>query len=978
MERKLPDVKSRLSLLFFILLQTVVFSTFTCLHAKETPMYGIPEITHYTRQNYQAGTQNWKISQSDNGLMYFANNDGILEFDGSFWRLLPSSKVTMGRSVLAMGDKIYSAGHNEFGYFQFNGINDLEYTSLMDAERFGDIGDFWNILFFENQIVYQADKGIALFDYKKGKVTFIPAQSRITNAFIINDLFILQDEMAGLMEMRKGKLREIEGGEIFAKWNIGTLLSLSPDEILIGTVSNGVYVWDTKQFKPWEAPVSDFLNEMNIFCGIAYGDELVFGTIQSGVVITDKKGRIKSMVNKDRGLNNNTVLSLATDKDGNLWAGLDNGIAKIAYSSPINFIQHYYDLGTGYAVSFHQDNIYFGTNQGLYQITEKDFHNPLKIKEDFKRVPHMNGQVWSLFTDHTGQLLCGHNNGIYEISPTFRQISPLSIKGGWIFRYPPNREDLLLVGTYNGIVLLKKRENRWEYVKSLKGFDVSSRFMEWDEAGNLWVSHGYLGVFRLAFNETYDEIIQVEDFTDANGLPRNLALNLSATSEGLIFSSEKGIYGYDANSNSFYRSYINKYFVEDGEEFPTLVQEDDYHHLWYFTKDKVGVVRKLDDGSVQKIDAPFDPIKGKLVNGFENLYVIDERSVLIGIEDGFSHYAVDDSKTLQQPFNVHIRGFKNLTDSLDRAYYQSLGSNASFIPNWAYSQNSYTVRYAATNFESASIKYATYLENFDKDWSAYSTDNQRQFTNLHEGRYILHVKAVNSYGKESNTVSFEFYIDPPWYRSIPAKILYFILALVLIVFIWRIQKWYIKRSKLLALRKQEQIFKITEEKLKNDALEKEKEMIRLRNEKLRTEMVFKKKELANSTMNVIQKNEFLLNVKDELYSSKKLNESQLKQKINTIIRKIDKDIDNDSQWKIFETHLEQVHADFLTRLLEKHPDLTGREQKLCAYLRTDMSSKEISSLMNISVRSVENNRYKLREKLKLDRKENLKDFIMNI
>src|SRR5699024_2678824 len=142
-----------------------------------------------------------------------------------------------------------------------------------DAERFGDIGDFWNILFFENQIVYQADKGIALFDYKKGKVTFIPAQSRITNAFIINDLFILQDEMAGLMEMRKGKLREIEGGEIFAKWNIGTLLSLSPDEILIGTVSNGIYVWDTKQFKPWEAPVSDFLNEMNIFCGIAYGDE---------------------------------------------------------------------------------------------------------------------------------------------------------------------------------------------------------------------------------------------------------------------------------------------------------------------------------------------------------------------------------------------------------------------------------------------------------------------------------------------------------------------------------------------------------------------------------------------------------------------------------------------------------------------------------------------------------------------------------
>src|SRR5690554_2301168 len=133
------------------------------------------------------------------------------------------------------------------------------------------------------------------------------------------------------------------------------------------------------------------------------------------------------------------------------------------------------------------------------------------------------------------------------------------------------------------------------------------------------------------------------------------------------------------------------------------------------------------------------------------------------------------------------------------------------------------------------------------------------------------------------------------------------------------------RSRQMATERQKEHFRIKEEQLKNESLEKEKEMIKLRNEKLRNEMVFKEKELVNSTMSVIQKNDFLLKVKDELNSvANTSDQPSLKQRINQIIRKIDRDIDNDSQWELFEVHLEMVHEDFLNRLRNRYSDLSAR------------------------------------------------------
>jgi FixJ family two-component response regulator len=95
------------------------------------------------------------------------------------------------------------------------------------------------------------------------------------------------------------------------------------------------------------------------------------------------------------------------------------------------------------------------------------------------------------------------------------------------------------------------------------------------------------------------------------------------------------------------------------------------------------------------------------------------------------------------------------------------------------------------------------------------------------------------------------------------------------------------------------------------------------------------------------------------------------------MKKINRDLDNEKQWQVFETHFENVHEEFLKRLKDKFPELSPRELKLCAYLKLNVSSKESATLMNISTRGVEISRYRLRKKLNLDRNSNLTDFIMS-
>jgi ligand-binding sensor domain-containing protein len=962
----------------------LVFGILSIASLKANPVeFGISEIEYFNRRQYGGATQNWDVSQAENGLLYFANNSAIIEYDGSRWRSFPSHPSLENnavRSVHAENDRIFIGATDEFGYYKTDSTGNFSYFSLREQFDVDDYGDYWNIFLMNGKYVFQSHHALCIYTPDQS-VEVIEPVSRIAEAFMVNGMLLVQDDVEGLMELRNGSLFRVPGGDVFVETTIGAIVPLSKDKMVIGTMDSGLYTWDMNGIERWNVSANRFLKDANIFCGTRIGDDLAMGTIQSGLVIIDPQGEIKMVANKDKGLNNNTVLDVFVDQQRNIWAALDNGIARVNYNSAVSFLEGYFDIGTGYQMARKDKQFYLGTNQALYTISEDEFSSPTKDRNNFKMVKGSNGQVWSIYQDDkTGEILMGHNLGVFHVeNQEARPITPSTIKGAWLFREVPGNENAILVGAYTGILLLTRDENgQWQFEKQLEGYSESSLFMEWDQNNDLWIAHGLNGVFKLSFNDSYTRIESIKRNQDLKGLEDFSGFSLSKIDDRLVFPSQRGIYTLSGDDKStFVKDTLESYFPSGN--YPIKVKQDRYGNIWFFVDDGVGVLRYQEDGTFKKIDNPLVPLKHKLVNGFESVFVLDEETAFFGIEDGFGQYSVTNDVNYYQPFDVHIRGFRSQQRPELSFFSSSEDPDQGFTPVFKYKENAFEAFYSATWFGSGEVEYSTILEGFESGWSSWGPVQNRQFTRLPEGQYTFKVRARNVHGVQSKTAEVSFEVLPPWHRTTVAKISYFVLALLLLALVLWITHRIAEKSRQREKLREREKYREKEDELKREALENEKEMIRLRNEKLRTDMKHKEKELANSTMHIIHKNEFLIKMKEELQKVRKANDPKVvEKKVGAVIRQIDRDIDNDAHWEIFETHLEQVHEEFLKRLTDQHEELSAREMRLAAYLRMNMSSKEIASLMNITPRAVENNRYKLRKKLGLEQGDNLVDYIMKI
>ncbi len=951
----------------------LLISSVSVLYAQKL---GIPEIEYFNRRQYGGATQNWKVSQSENDLMYFANNNGLVEYDGVKWQLHRQVGGVI-RSVKCINEYIYIGTPNDFGYFKYDSLHHLSYTSLANSEELRGLRDVWTINEWNDKVIIHAEGGLIIIENNE-VLKVVPSISRFVSCFVVNDMLLVHDEQEGLMELRGDDIYPISGGGFFAEMNVSSIMSLSRRELLIGTMNNGVFKWDMNKVTPWDGSSNELLIDASIFCGTRYNEELLlFGTIQNGVVITDNKGELVMEIDKDKGLANNTVLGIFVDKEGGVWCGLDNGIARISLNNNVSFLTGYYNLGTGYVQEQYEGEWFFGTNQALYKITDEGFRNPLKDRDDFIKINGTDGQVWNLYKED-GNLLCGHNLGVFEIvNNQSKLITPSSVNGVWNFLKVPGHSDLMISGTYNGLILMQKINGRWTFKRHLEGFSESSRYIEWDDLGRLWVSHGNQGIFCLSLSDDYN-VEKVRMYT-ADDFPGNSSLVVTRINNRTTLIGNNGLFIVGKNGEVKDYDELDHFFAP--HQYPSIIKEDRFNNLWLFYRDYVEVLRYLEDGTYTKISLPFIPLERKLVTNFESVYIADHENVFFGVEDGYAHYVMQDHYNYRIPFNVHLRSFTGRKDSIPYVLLQKEnGSNEQLqVPVYSFKQNHFEFKYAASFYGDKAVEYSTFLSGVDNAPAGWTSSSSRQFTKLREGDYVFTVKARNRFGVQSIPLSFKFTVLPPWHRHVYAKVAYLVFILIIAFVVTYIFNRRIEVSKQNEKLKARERYKEKEEHLTNEALRAEKEMIKMRNDKLRGEMKFKEKELAGLTVHIIQKNNLLSELQGQLKRIKRIKSNdESDRKIDNLIKKIDKDIDNETNWQMFEGQFEQVHQSFLNRLVEKFPDLSDKEKKLCAYIKMGMASKEIASLMNISTRSVENNRYKLRQKLGLQSGDDLSEIITSI
>ncbi len=933
---------------------------------------GVPNILNYPKAEYKAGTQNWGVAQYPDGFMYFANNLGLLRFDGLNWDLFNISSTSNVRSVCIDDEGIIYIGmDDDFGIFDPKSENGPVFKSLLDKlpEDIPETDIIWKIYNTQYGIVFQSYQYI--FIYKDEKISIIKPQKSFYYSFYVNKRLFFHEPGVGLFEYINGFVNKVPWADELKNYEIQSMVSFFENHLLIGTAQAGWFEYRNGKLGKWDVPANKQTEKDVLYCGVKLdGNNLAIGTILNGLIIANSDGEIIQHLNRKNGLQNNTILSLCNDRSGNLWLGLDNGVDYIELNSPLSYTSGTEDIGTGYCAVIHNNLLYLGTNQGLF--TKSFSSMGLNNTDPFEIVPGTEGQVWSLKVLN-GHLLCGHNLGTFAVDRK-KALQISEEPGSWTFIQLKNDSKLAIGGNFTGLSLYKYEANQWKFQSKVKGFSESSRFLSEDKYGNIWVSHGAKGVFCVTLNARRDSATNIKLYGAKNGLPGDLMNVLLKIDNSWYISTVDGIYSYNESSDCFVRDeQMNTLFqLNDRLKY---VEKDIHGNYWFIAENNTGVLLLNDDGTYTSITTPFKQLNNKLVREWEFLYMYDLNNVIFATENGFAHYSSRIVASFNQPFKSFITRVD--VPNLDTVIYPDNDQGTIKFP---FQKNAFRFHYSAPFYQNPEqLEFSYFIDNYSDKWSSWSNDNYRDLTNLPENEYVFRVKARNSFDIESEESSFSFIITPPWYRSKTAVYIYIFLVFVFVViFAWLINKRF-ERSKQKERKKHELELREQEKEFEQQAVLAEKEIIRLKNEKLEAQKLSLDKELANQTLNIVNKNKFLMKINQELKRvSDETTDGAVKTKMVILKNRINKEIDNQHQNKIFESYFEEVHAEFFKHLKEQFPHLSPKDLKLCAYIRMNMSTKEIATLLNISDRGVEISRYRLRKKLEISRDVNLSTFLLNL
>lgn len=948
----------RLHLLVFLSLCQIV------LYGQNT--IGLPDIINYGKEVYNAGAQNWNIEQDKKGILYFANNEGLLSFDGTSWKLYPLPNKTIVRSVaFGKDDRIYVGAQDEIGYFSPNANGKLVYTSLIrllpDEDR--KFADVWHIISYEGSIFFRSSTRIIQYNNGAMKVFRSPSASWIYIG-IHGQRLLAQSMGEGVQVFDNGSWKTfIEKKDLPASFYITSCTEFGKDTSLVTTQRNGIFLLAGNQMTSLPLTGAPIDPNQNFSGSKKIDDEtFVLGTYLNGCYIIDKKGTVVQNFSRKVGLQNNNVRSLFSDRNQNIWLGLDRGIDFIAFNNAVKHINPaIFDEGAGYSSVIFNNRLYIGLSNRIYQLPLEPVKDYSYITNEFKEVKNSEGQTWGLSIVNNN-LLAGAHEALLQIK---EDVAMPVMKGTGFWTFEPleniHPSPLVVAGNYHGIYMLSYANNTFTPKEAVPNFSESARFISIDNNNTIWASHPYRGVYKISQSGS------IKLYTNANGLPSSLNNHLYKIKNKLVIATEKGIYEYNSQKDMFEASaYFKAIFGESGVRY---LKDDPNGNIWFIRDKNLGVV---DFSEVTPKTIYMPELSGKMMSGFEHIYPVNDNNVFVGSERGFYHINFEKYKKNNHRFRVYIRTVQAIgkTDSLFfGGYFGEINAPqaqpSSSIPRINHQWNSFHIEYAAPLFEQQSnIEYSYRLEGFDKDWSDWSKKTEKDYTNLPAGKYVFYVKARNNLGNECLPSDYSFIVLPPWYQTTWAYLLYFVLTCGLVYLLYRRQQ-----NK---FRMQQHLHQLELEK-------SDKEIMRLRNEKLESEIEFKNSELASAAMHLVQKGEFLAKIKEELQRLNKGGKDKEElDELKKLLRTLGDEEKMDNDWEQFAVHFNKVHSDFLIKLKERYPNLGAHELKLCAYLRMNLSSKEIAQLMNISVRGVEISRYRLRKKLQLQTETNLFQFLLDI
>lgn len=890
----------------------------------------LPYFENYSKKEYKGDNQVWSLAQGDDSALYFANNRYLLRYNGVRWEKYTLPHKTIIRSVFAFDGKVYAGSLNEFGYWtRNNGI--MVYHSLIKSDSLFDDNskneEIWKIFEFNNALYFQGFN--KLFRKDEERISEIRLPGLISYCFSFKNRLFAATIKKGIYQWIDTAFVSVDR-YINLSGNVIHGMGLYHDHLYIFTQKNGVFVDNGQTIERWNNPLnSSLIKEMIITANFIDNSKLAIGTASNGFYFVDMNSGEFLNINKTVGLNNNSVLSIGVDKENDIWLGLDNGIAHIEINSPYRL---YSDksgvLGSVYSLSQHNEDILLGSNHGLFVLTDSYL----------KSIEQSKGQVWNVFRIEN-KFIIGHNDGTFMFeNQEFTKLNDFT--GGWNMK-KDKYHNRYIQANYTGIVF-------YDNTNVIKGKRLDMHpipvkdFCQISE-NTIIAAFSNKGLAKIVYNDSL-KLLSTDNLTKKKGIVNDYGIKIFEYKDNPLFYIDNSWYYYDPIASIIVEyplfnkhfSNINEIFYINDSSF-VVVKND----MLYFIKEM--------DGQFPWTLIPPKYYEGKLINNETKVFKFKDK-YLVNLDDGF--FMFNEVLKDNYPPNVHVELFYD---------GKLLKSNAK-IPNNA-------------NIEVDLV--SGYYGN-KKFRGAYRIDDEA-IKPLIQDRLI-----INNLRGGKHTIDF-FYADGNGYKYLKSILLRvkqpwflsFIMFVVYVLFLagvfWIYLKWNKNRFN-------------AQLKLKEKELEYKNELIHLEMQAkdlhhkeeyekllLKNQVQSKTNELAEKSLNLAKQMDLFNRVQEIIQNEN--NPQALKKKINDLLKTFRF---NKNEWKAFEDNLFKSNQGFIEKLNARYSNLTSKDIKLAIYLRMNLTSKEIAPLMNISYRSIELHRYRLRKKMNLDSGTNLNVFMSQL
>ncbi|MDR2968437.1 MAG: transcriptional regulator [Tannerellaceae bacterium] len=933
-------------------------------------------IINHKKDRFGHGAQTWQIRPYGDDHIFCANKNGILQYNGADWKFYPVQNGLDVRSVYVSErqGRVYAGGENEFGYLEADKSGELTYTSLSSEfnERYRFYGGYWGVFELDNMFYYVSDRHIV----KQIGDTFTAVRSdfKIDCSAVINGILYV-GTFNGIWMLVGNTWIPAQGSDSVGNKSIRAIVPYK-DGFLAATAFDGLFYGTTEGVAPFVTGAEEFMRRNEVFSLAVSDTYIAVGTIHKGLLLigdTDTETKSFSYYNEQNGLQNNTVLTVSFDRSGDLWLGLDNGIDYISlHNSLTNLYNSPYSKGAGYAAIIHSDRLYLGTNRGLYHTS-----HPVLMGEDAINpglIAELSGQVWGL--EKVGDdILCLHDKGLFLIRGTSVEAIP-PFRGALICSPLENEPERCWIGSYDGLFMIGKKNGKWTVISRVEGVSSWMKSVFFESDYTVWIRDIHNGMTRVEIDPaTFRTKENTQTFDETNGFESISELYAHYVFGEIRFSTLSGIYRYDPKTAQIVSDEVLNTFLLPGKNYTRIATIDST--LFALSPDMIQVVRFSSGTPVQCLRFPFTASHIGFIKEYEALLPIREDIAIIPNEQGFA--LLNTALPVKQERNALFIQNAYISYPKDSMIYTDNIGNRIAAAEIPYARNSLRFEYNIRSFgQTGEAKYRYRLLP-DELWSEPSAATVKEYGNLREGDYVFEVEVIQLPNGDSAARKYAFTILPPWYRSVSAQIVYSLLLLASFYFLYRLDDRRIARKRKSALAQKDREMFLREEEYEKERLRKEQQIITLQNEKLEQELTFKSQEMANLMIHFSRKNEILLSIKQELsrITGEMKGEQFVKAKrmLLSLNGSIDSNIESDDALKRFEEQFNLVHNNFMKKVRERHPDLTGGEIKMCAYVKMGLSSKEIAPLLNISVRGVETLRYRLRKKMELEREDSLTEYL---